>query len=365
MSTTKMLSTKAFEQWLTEQAVIASRYREIEKSAVLSEYQSLKSFVESDAFLAKKHELTTTKYADTVEGKTMTRLSQLKWCKTVLLYRLLKKEKYQNLPEVIEYMSLLAEVSTEAFKQSNAFWKNAKRWYTTEECKKEQRLVALSKHADILFYLSHTEEEVARLESYQCIWMDDFEGSALNAQWQYGFLYPSKDFVVAHSHVSELQAYNKGKNTKVSSSVLSLKTKKEKCTAPAWHPTKGMLLQDFAFTSDVWHTADAVAPASGVLVAKVNCSGLSRHAISLTTKKLTAALPVLHAESIIKGYVIYSLVWNEKELVSYVNNVEVARSKNSLAGEALHIVLRSYLPVDQKAGVGRMDIDWIRVYSNK
>lgn len=365
MSTTKVLPTKAFEQWLTEQAVIVSRYREIEKSAIFSEYQSLKSLVESDAFQAKKHELITTRYADTVEGKTMARLSQLKWCKPVLLYRLFKKEKYQNLPEVTEYLSLLVECSTEKFKQSNAFWKNSKRWYTTEDSKNEQRLVALSKHADILFYLSHSEEEVSSLESYQCVWKEDFEGSSLSTHWQYGFLYPSSDFVAAHSHVSELQAYNKGRNTSVSGSVLSIKTKKEKCIAAAWHPTKGMLLHEFAFTSDVWHTVDPIVPTSGVLVAKVRCNGMARHSIALTSPKAQSALPILQSEPIMKGYAIYSLAWDDKEVISYVNNKEVARSKNTLAGKALYIVLRSYLPVNQGAGVGQMDIDWIRVYSNK
>lgn len=365
MNTTKMLSTKAFEQWLKEQSTIASRYREIEKSAILSEYQSLKLLVESDEFQSKKHELITTKYADTKEGKTMAKLAQLKWSKVVVLYRLFKKEKYKNQPEVSDYLSLLAEVSTEVFKQSNAFWKNAKRWYTTEESKQEQRLEQLAKHADILFYFSHTEEEVANLEMYQCVWRDDFDGHALSPQWQYGFLYPSDDFVAAHSHVSELQAYNKGKNTEVSGSALRIKTKKEKSTAPAWHPTKGMLLHDFTFTSDVWHTTDAIVPTSGVLLAKVRCKGAARHAICLTTKMGHDALSVLHTEQALNDYAIFSLAWDDKEVISYVNNKEIARSKNTLAGNALYIVLRSYLPENQSAGVGQMDIDWICLYSKK
>ena len=60
-----MLSTKKFEQWLKAQEQIIVRYRQVEKSEVLAEYNSLKQVVESAVFQAKKTELTTTICADT------------------------------------------------------------------------------------------------------------------------------------------------------------------------------------------------------------------------------------------------------------------------------------------------------------
>lgn len=67
------------------------------------------------------------------------------------------------------------------------------------------------------------------------------------------------------------------------------------------------------------------------------------------------SLHILPADKQVKD-AIYTLVWNEKEVVNYVNDVEVARSKNPLAGEALHLLLRSYLPENVK-GTGKMEID--------
>lgn len=356
------MNTKAFEQWLQEQAQLMVRYRQVEKSEILAEYNTLKKVVESADFQAKKKELTTTRYEDTQEGKKMARYKQLKWNSTVILYNLLKKEAWKEKAEVAEYLELAEQVKVPEFQQTNAFWKNKKRWFTTPESQQEKRYDALVKHADIVFYFQHTEQEIADLEAYKMAWAAEFETAPLSDVWQTGFLYPSKELKANHSHVNELQAYTQGRNTQVANRVLSIQTKKEKTTAPAWHPTKGMIMHPFAYTSDVWHTAEAVAPKAGVLQAKVRVSSKAKHVVCLTTAGAKKSLHILPADKQVKD-AIYTLVWNEKEVVNYVNDVEVARSKNPFAGEALHLLLRSYLPENVK-GTGKMEIDWIRIYTN-
>lgn len=359
----KMLNTKAFEQWLKMQGENAIRYRQIEKSDILAEYNTLKKVVDSTEFQNKKNLLTNTRYADTEEGKTMAKYKQLKHTSAVFFYNLLKREAWKAKAEVAEYLALEEHIQTPEFQQSHAFWKNAKRWFTTNESKQEDRYNQLAKHADILFFMAHTEDEIAELESYKTLWTEDFDCSTLSNVWKTGFLYPSTTLQANHSHVSELQAYTKGNNTKISASELSIITKKQKITAPAWHPTKGMVMQEFAYTSDVWHTIDAITSKAGVLQAKVCVSGKVKHVMSLTTPQAKTSLAVLHTENALKGYAIYTLVWNDKEVIAYVNNIEVERQQNTLAGQALHLVLRSYLPENQKAGSGQMLVDWIRVYS--
>lgn len=358
----KMMNTKAFEQWLQAQAQLMVRYRQVEKSEILAEYNTLKKVVESTDFQAKKKELTTTRYEDTQEGKKMARYKQLKWNSTVILYNLLKKEAWKEKAAVAEYLELAEQVKVPEFQQTNAFWKNKKRWFTTPESQQEKRYDALVKHADIVFYFQHTEQEIADLEAYKMVWAAEFETAPLSDVWQTGFLYPSKELKANHSHVNELQAYTQGRNTQVANRVLSIQTKKEKTTAPAWHPTKGMIMHPFAYTSDVWHTAEAVAPKAGVLQAKVHLSGKAKHVVCLTTAGAKKSLHILPADKQVKD-AIYTLVWNENEVVNYVNDVEVARSKNPLAGEALHLLMRSYLPGNVK-GTGKMEIDWIRIYTH-
>ena len=360
MQTVKMLNTKQFEQWLQEQAQIAVRYRKIEKSDLLEEYNTLKEVVESAEFQAKKTRLTTTRYADTQEGSTMALYNSLKWNTSVVLYNLLKKEAYKEKAEVAQYLALAEQIQTPAFQEANAFWKNPKRWLTTPESQQEKRYNELVKHADIVFFFQHTEQEIAELEAYKMVWAAEFE-TQMSGAWQTGFLYPSKEFKADHSHVGEGQAYVQGRNTQVANRMLTISTKKEKTTAAAWHPTKGMIMHEFAYTSDVWHTAEAVAPKSGVLQAKVRLAGKAKHILCLTKANAKKALHLLPADKQVKD-AIYTLVWNEKEVINYVNNVEVSRSQNPLAGEALHLLMRSYLPENVKA-TGKMDIDWVRIYT--
>lgn len=363
MQTVKMLKTKVFEQWLQEQAQVIIRYRQVEKSDLLAEYNKLKQVVESAEFQAKKRELTTTRYIDTQEGATMAEYKSLKWNSSVILYNLLKKEAYKEKTEVAQYLALSEKIQTPEFQQANAFWKNTKRWFTTPEYQQEKRFNELAKHTDILFFFAHTEKEVAELESYKTVWAEECETAKLSDVWQTGFLYPSKDFKANHSHVNEQQAYTQGRNTQVANRVWSISTKKEKTTAAAWHPTKGMIMHEFAYTSDVWHTTKAVAPATGVLQAKVRMAGKAKNVLCLTTAKAKKALAILPANQQEKE-AIYTLVWNEKEVINYINNLEVSRSQNPLAGEALHLLVRSYLLENQKAGAGKLEIDWIRIYTN-
>ena len=356
------MNTKAFEQWLQQQAQTIVRYRQIEKGNILAEYNALKKVVESTEFQTKKKELTTTQYADTPEGKTMAAYKSLKWNTSVMLYNLLKKEAYKEKAEVAEYLALSEKIQTPEFQQANAFWKNPKRWFTTPESQQEKRYNELVKHADIVFFLAHTEQEVAELESYNMVWAEEFETARLADVWQTGFIYPSKALKANHSHVNEGQAYTQGKNTQVANRVLTIQTKKEKITAPAWHPTKGMVMHPFAYTSDVWHTAQAIAPKAGVLQTKVRLAGKAKHMLCLTSAQAQKALTILPANKQEKE-AIYTLVWNEKEVINYVNDIEVARGKNTLADQNLHVLLRSYLPEGQK-GTGKMEIDWIRVYTH-
>lgn len=357
------MKTKAFEQWLKEQAQMVVRYRQVEKSDVLAEYNSLKEVVGSADFKAKKQQLTTTRYADTQEAQTMVAYKQLRKKSSVFFYRLLKKAAWKEKPEVAQYLALEEKIQTPEFKQANAFWKNKKRWFTTPESQQEKRCNSLGKHADIVFYLQQDAKKITELESYKMIWADEFDGARMADAWQTGFLYPTADLKADHSHVSEQQAYTQGSNTQIVGSTLSILTKKQATTAVAWHPTKGMISHPFAYTSDIWHTTDAVAPKAGVLQAKVRCTGKAKHVLCLTTAKAQHALPIL-SQPTAKDEIIYTLVWNEKELINYVNDQEVSRGKNPLAGEALHLLVRSYLPQNQKAGAAQLDIDWIRIYTN-
>jgi hypothetical protein len=355
-----MQKTKVFEQWLLDQQAIIVRYRQIEKSDVLAEYKQLQTLVESQDFQTKKKILTTTKYVDTPEAKTMAQYKKAKSKGSVLLYRIFHKEAWKEKTEVVEYLQLLEQVNAPEFIKEHAFWKNEKRWFTTPEAAQEKRFSALTKHADIIFYHQHTEKEIAQLESYKLVWKEEFDG-AMNTQWATGWVYPL-GLKADHSHVSEQQAYTKGANTRLAASVMTIETKKEKVNATAWHPTKGMVMQDFTYTSDVWHSKEALPKNMAVLQAKVAYSGKAKHALGLASMKMEKVLPILHNTGV-AGYAIYTLVWTDKEIVTYVNDQEVSRVNNTWSAEEVYLYMRSYLPKNEKAGTGSLNVDWVRVYT--
>lgn len=363
MQTTKMISTRDFEQWLHEQADTIVRFRQIEKSPLLAEYIALKQVVESTEFQSKKIHFSTTRYVDTPEGKTMARYRLLKRSMPVILYRLLHKEAWKEKTEVAEYLQLTEQIQTKAFIDANTFWKNPKRWFTTPESEQEKKLKTLAKHADIVFFYAQKESNIVQLESYKLLWSEECDGSQLGESWQTGFLYTSPVLQANHSHINEQQANTRGKNTTLNASTLYIDTKKEKTNAPAWHPTKGMFMHDFEFTSDVWHTEQAVAPATGVLQAKIAYKGGANHVFCLTQPNAQKNIHLLDNQHKAKGFVIYTLHWNEKEVVLYANNKEANRFANPFAGQPMHLLLRSCLPQNTKAGKAQMAIDWIRIYT--
>ena len=61
-------------------------------------------------------------------------------------------------------------------------------------------------------------------------------------------------------------------------------------------------------------------------------------------------------------YFVYSLRWTKKELVWYVNNMEVLRMENTLSAEELFFLAQSFSPKKNRAGKASMKVQWIRVY---
>ena len=56
------------------------------------------------------------------------------------------------------------------------------------------------------------------------------------------------------SYCEEAQAYMGDRNINIQDSVMSIITKKEHVTAPAWHEKKGFTMHDFDYTSAVVNT---------------------------------------------------------------------------------------------------------------
>ena len=420
------LSTKQFEQRMEQIKHDIQRYRSVEQSAELKEFQYLCKTVETKEFQDNKNYLLHRKYRDTDEYKKMSRYTSIGRSIAVRVYRwAMSSEDFRRYAEfaqsglyaqlqdkeaiaasselqgykamdkslkakwyrksvqsvkVPEYLRLDAEVHTEEFQKSNAFWAHPKRWYTTAESKQDARYTELKNTDDIRFYLSQDAKQIAEWESYKTLFEDECEQMSA---WKAGFYYSNKHLKTDHSYCNEQAAYNHGKNVSATGSILSVETKKETVTTSAWHPTKGFITKDFAWTSDVLQTADTFQTAKGLFLAKVRVSGAANAAVYLATgerqpvlklmqwdgKQVSAGIRTDKDEACvtIQGlkagqWYIYGIQITDKEVVWSVNGQEVLRIKNNFGGRSFYPAVAEFLPEGKPAGAGKVEVDWVRVY---
>ena len=389
-----MLSTEQFEKTIHDMQERVKRWRQIEKSPELAEYQKLREIVESSDFKERKNELVNRKYQDTDEGKKMIayrnivesreyrryqealtdpvfqdflkfreteEFAKINSLKERLLNSLYRKYyslynssyyknymKMLNAPELKQVAVLEKEIKTEDFQTRHALWADAKRWQHSDEYKTEQRFLELANSDDIKFYFQSREEKIDWAELFRPSFDDDMSSSK---NWKPGY---------------------------------GLETREESKKAVAWDEKKGFIEHVFDYTSDVMNTKEAFAQESGLFMAKVRSQGIGHHFFGLTTGKLNNPMVALyhyngdrHQVGFVNGaktqmvdltgvlrsmYHVYSFRWTKNELVWYVNNMELLRLPNRLPKEAMFFLAQSWLPMAEKGGTGKLKIQWARVY---
>ena len=326
--TGKMLSTEQFEKTIYDMQERVKRWRQIEKSPELAEYNALKKLVESSEFKERKKELVSRKYKDTDEGRKMTafqrlaesrairrykkaledpefqeflkfretpefsKIKSLKECLTdsrIRAYNRLYYSSYyknytkvQNSSELRQLAELEKEVSTADFKQRHDLWADAKRWQHSEEFQKEKRYLELANSDDIKFFFEQRKEKIDWAELFRPAFDDDMSSSK---NWKPGYGYANPAMKDGHSRTTERQAFNGGKNTFHVDGRMDIETREESKIAVAWDEKKGFIEQVFDYTSDVMNTKEAFAQESGLFMAKVRSQGVGHHFFGLTTGK--------------------------------------------------------------------------------
>jgi len=291
--------------------------------------------------------------------------------------------KVLNSPELKQLTELEKEVNTEDFQKRNAFWADSKRWQHSDDYKTEKRYQELANSEDIKFYYESREEKIDWAELFRPAFEDDMSS---NKNWKPGYGYANPAMKDGHSRTDELQAYNGGKNTFYADGRMDLETRAESKTAVAWDSKKGFVEHVFDYTSDVMNTKEAFAQEKGMFMAKVRSQGTGHHFFGLSTGKPNTPLIAMyfyngdiHQMGLIDGnrtqlvpltgmlrsmYYVYTFRWTKNELVWYVNNMEVLRTRNSLSAEQRFLLAQSFLPGNEKGGEGKLKVQWARVYKS-
>ena len=250
----------------------------------------------------------------------------------------------------------------------------------------KRQLMTTSKFEKLI--QSKPDDDV-RSEGYELQYAEDFNWTDLKqSDWTPGFAYPSKDYQAVHSYTNESQAYVGGKNVEVRDGKLVIKTLREKTTAPAWDPEKGMIMYPFEYTSDVINNASKLEIEVGsVVVVKARCHGLLNHGIYLRSKNHVPFISVFNytGRKLFCGVkanvltdenkyeisglqpvtdIVYTVVWDTTTITWFVNNMKVHQTLNLVPkGEKLYLHLYSFLFKGKEWNTpGELDVDWIRVY---
>jgi len=381
----KLQTTAKFEEELEEIPIRAKRYRQIEKSDELKEFYELEKLVTAPDFRVKKREIQKTNLKSTSEYKMFKSFEKL--CKNKIVRAYLRNGSEAENALVQNYLQLKEQVEDAAFQQRLKFWSNSKRWETTEEYKQEKRYEQLKKSDDIVFFFTADVKAIEHWEQFDKVFEDEFNWMNLKtSDWKPGFIYPD-GFKNVHSYSNEKQAYVGGKNVVMRNSSLRIKTRKEKVEGVAWDAKKGMFIRPFTYSSDCLYM-DKIAIEEGCVVqCKCKCRGRLNHGVYLRSKNHVPFISVFdytglnlycgvkdslkHDKNLklLDGlqpipYTIFTVSWQKDEIVWFVNNLEVYRTKNLVPkGEKLYLHLYSFaFEKDRFTTEGELDVDWIRVY---
>ena len=322
------------------------------------------------------------------QSPELTRLKRFEKSKDYKVYT-----RVHNSYIVKEYEELKAKINNPEFQKSNDFWANPKRWETTNEYQQEERFHRLADNDDIKFYLKHDLKDFDTVAGYEMVFEDNFYWNSLDAsKWEVGFHYKDPVFVGQHSFANEQQSNNKGDNVAVIAGNLHIVTKEKKNEALAWHQTKGFIQKEFDYASDVIHGRNAVCQRGGLYRAKMRFSGAKgvSHALWLRGDDKMPHINICkvdngeievgiywsskfetkYSSTRVKGlnlsnFFIYSFEWNEKELVWYVNDLEIFRTSNFMPQDSMYPIINSFIPEGNKGGEADFEIDYIQVYSKK
>lgn len=386
--TGKLKSTEKYEQQVNQLLADAKRYYQVESSAEMKEYLELEKQINEARFQAKKKEYLTKKYKDTVEYKNYTDFVKLQKDKTVRQYMEAvndeEREKYSGAIVVKNYLQLKDIVEEQGFETRRLFWADPKRYNQTEEYKVEARYEELKKSDDIRFFLSAPKKEIEAIQLWQKTFNAPFHEPSLEKNlFQTGFWFKQKSLKRDFSYIEEAQAYLGEKNINIQNDVLSIVTTKGAVEAPAWDAKRGFVNHEFAYSSANINTGDTFAQEEGKFVVKVRATGKCHSAVYLVGEDRFPVIEMYHfnGKHIVVGYTdkngrneetlkslpasewqIMSVEVSRYEIVWYVNNLEVFRTKNPLPGQKLHFTAQSFAPAN-KGAEGQLDIDFVQAFT--
>ena len=368
-----------------------STFNMMEKSDEIARYQELESIIKSSGFNKKKQR------EELNEFKMMKRSSRIKEffkfrkSKNLRIYR-----EVENSLVLKKYFELEEEISSDGFLKEKAFLLDKKRYETTDDFKKLQEYQQLKKSEKITKYFNLKEKNpFNELKKWELTFSEEFDSSQLDQdKWLTRYYWGDKFLDKGYSLANDLHTFTDGKNISISGSSAMLQARKEKQEGLVWNSKLGFIPQDFNYTSAIVNTGKSFRQKYGRFEAKIKVSDPDKvmHSFWMVADKSTPHVNVLRTSKngklisgnlwgdekkpkknefkvrgvdLSKGYFIYTLDWNAKELVWKINDVVVRTKTEGVPQDPMYLNFSLGVIQEQNSLNAAMEIDWVRCYQRK
>ena len=226
------------------------------------------------------------------------------------------------------------------------------------------------------------------LKAWNLTFEDDFTDSKVDeSKWMNSFFMGKMVLNDRYVLANEKQYFTDNKNVDIKQSVLSIVTKKEKATGKVWDAKLGFMTKDFDYTSGMLSTANSFRQQYGRFEAKIKINSLSpvyqafwlkgehkepeidifKYNIKKGQMQLSAYNKGVAAgnkfggSGLAKDFFIYSVDWDANTITWKINNYVVATAPNNIQ-EPLFLMLSAGLTNNADNLPAAMQVDWVRCY---
>ena len=226
------------------------------------------------------------------------------------------------------------------------------------------------------------------LKAWNLTFEDDFTDSKVDeSKWMNSFFMGKMVLNDRYVLANEKQYFTDNKNVDIKQSVLSIVTKKEKATGKVWDAKLGFMTKDFDYTSGMLSTANSFRQQYGRFEAKIKINSLSpvyqafwlkgehkepeidifKYNIKKGQMQLSAYNKGVAAgnkfggSGLAKDFFIYTVDWDANTITWKINNYVVATAPNNIQ-EPLFLMLSAGLTNNADNLPAAMQVDWVRCY---
>jgi beta-glucanase (GH16 family) len=260
----------------------------------------------------------------------------------------------------------------------------------------EQKYRALKKSDQFKWYFNVKDSrKYAEIKKWHLTFSDEFDTHKLDkSKWITRYYWGETLLKDSYVNAGEKQYYTDERNIEISSSILKIKTHREKVKGKVWNPALGFFTRDFDYTSAIINSGNTFRQQYGLFEVKVrfNRNFPVNHGIWMVSELMLPHIDIARAGKKVSvgsywgnpnvrggiakkaasmsrdrygfDYYIFSLEWTKERLSWKVNGVPVRSSSEGIPHTPMYININSslYQDVDGSVLPAEMEVDWVRCY---